>query len=120
MNQENDVQAIERLHSAYQRVRGELEKIIVGQHQPLDELLYALFARGHCLLVGVPGLAKTLMIRTLADALSLEVQPDPVHAGSDAGGHHWHRDHRGGPQRRRATRVSLPGRTGLRQHCARR
>ena len=46
--------------------------MIVGQQQVIEELLVAMFARGHCLLVGVPGLAKTLMIRTLADALSLE------------------------------------------------
>ena len=46
--------------------------MIVGQQQVIEELLVAMFARGHCLLVGVPGLAKTLMVRTLADALSLE------------------------------------------------
>ena len=48
-----------------------LSKAIVGQERVLEELLIAIFARGHCLLVGVPGLAKTLMIRTLADSLSL-------------------------------------------------
>ena len=57
-----------RLNEAYQRVTGELAKVIVGQQQVIEELLMAMFARGHCLLVGVPGLAKTLMIRTLADA----------------------------------------------------
>ena len=46
-------------------------KVIVGQHAVLEELLIAIFARGHCLLIGVPGLAKTLMIHTLADALNL-------------------------------------------------
>jgi MoxR-like ATPase len=49
-----------------------LSKVIVGQKEVLDELLVALFAGGHCLLVGVPGLAKTLMIRTLAESLSLD------------------------------------------------
>jgi MoxR-like ATPase len=48
-----------------------LGKVIVGQQSVIEELMIAMFARGHCLLVGVPGLAKTLMIRTLADALSL-------------------------------------------------
>ena len=48
-----------------------MNKAIVGQKHVLEELLIAIFARGHCLLVGVPGLAKTLMIRTLADALDL-------------------------------------------------
>ena len=58
-----------------------------------------MFAGGHCLLVGVPGLAKTLMVRTLADALDLSLQPHPVHARPDAGRHHGHRGHPGGPRR---------------------
>ena len=66
-----DLSAIERLTDSYQRIRQELGKIIVGQQRVLEELLIAIFARGHCLLVGVPGLAKTLMIRTLADSLNL-------------------------------------------------
>jgi len=69
---ENDLQAVQKLNEAYRRITSELSKVIVGQRQVLDELLIALFARGHCLLVGVPGLAKTLMIRSLADALSLK------------------------------------------------
>jgi MoxR-like ATPase len=68
---EGDLSAIERLNHGYQRIRKELSKAIVGQERVLEELLIAMFARGHCLLVGVPGLAKTLMIRTLADSLSL-------------------------------------------------
>jgi MoxR-like ATPase len=68
---EGDLSAIERLTNGYQRIRTELGKAIVGQERVLEELLIAVFARGHCLLVGVPGLAKTLMIRTLADSLSL-------------------------------------------------
>jgi MoxR-like ATPase len=68
---EGDLAAIERLNDGYRRIRKELGKAIVGQERVLEELLVAVFARGHCLLVGVPGLAKTLMIRTLADSLSL-------------------------------------------------
>jgi len=68
----DDVELVERLHEASSRVTGELSKVIVGQRTVIEELLITMFARGHCLLVGVPGLAKTLMIRTLADALSLE------------------------------------------------
>jgi MoxR-like ATPase len=68
---EGDLSAIERLNHGYTRIRKELSKAIVGQERVLEELLIAIFARGHCLLVGVPGLAKTLMIRTLADSLSL-------------------------------------------------
>jgi len=68
---EGDLSAIERLNDGYRRITRELNKAIVGQQRVLEELLIAIFARGHCLLVGVPGLAKTLMIRTLADALNL-------------------------------------------------
>ncbi|HUE72571.1 MAG TPA: MoxR family ATPase, partial [Pirellulaceae bacterium] len=67
-----DLAAVERLHEAYRQINGELAKVIVGQKDVIEELLIALFARGHCLLVGVPGLAKTLMIRTLADSLALQ------------------------------------------------
>src|SRR5207247_4410674 len=68
---DGDLAAIERLNDGYRRIRKELAKIIVGQEEVLEQLLISVFTRGHCLLVGVPGLAKTLMIRTLADALSL-------------------------------------------------
>jgi MoxR-like ATPase len=68
---EGDLSAIERLNDGYKRIRTEMSKAIVGQNRVLEELLIAIFARGHCLLVGVPGLAKTLMIRTLADSLNL-------------------------------------------------
>jgi MoxR-like ATPase len=68
---EGDLAAIERLNDGYKRIRKELSKAIVGQDRVIEELLVAIFARGHCLLVGVPGLAKTLMIRTLADSLTL-------------------------------------------------
>jgi len=71
MFEHDDVQAAKKLNEAYQTITGQLGRVIVGQRQVIEELLIALFARGHCLLVGVPGLAKTLMIRTLADALAL-------------------------------------------------
>ena len=86
---EGDLSAIERLNDGYRRIRKELGKAIVGQEQVLEELLISIFARGHCLLVGVPGLAKTLMIRTLADSLSLSfsrVQFTPVLMPSDITG----------------------------------
>jgi MoxR-like ATPase len=62
---------IERFTAAKQRLLGELHKVIVGQDEVIELLLAALFARGHCLLVGVPGLAKTLLISTLSKALHL-------------------------------------------------
>ncbi len=69
---ESDLAAVAKLNEAYKQIKTELSKIIVGQNNVLDELLLAIFARGHCMLEGVPGLAKTLMISTLADALSLK------------------------------------------------
>jgi MoxR-like ATPase len=69
--QGDDLKAIEELHEARRLLLGELEKRIVGQKEVVDALLVALFARGHCLFVGVPGLAKTLLISTVADVLDL-------------------------------------------------
>ncbi|MBX6311726.1 MAG: MoxR family ATPase [Isosphaeraceae bacterium] len=69
--QHEDLAAVERLKEAFARLKAEMGKVIVGQQNVLEELLIAIFARGHCLLIGVPGLAKTLMIHTLADALNL-------------------------------------------------
>src|SRR5438552_6827007 len=66
-----DLQAVEELSQAHQHVREEIGKRIVGQGAAIEQLLVALFSRGHCLFVGVPGLAKTLLISTLAEALSL-------------------------------------------------
>ena len=67
----DDLAAADKLREGAQRILAECSKVIVGQHDVLEQLLIALFAQGHCLLVGVPGLAKTLMIRTLADAMDL-------------------------------------------------
>ena len=67
----SDLEAVQKLGAAYERITRELGKVIVGQQQVVEELLISLLAGGHCLLVGVPGLAKTLMVRTVADTLSL-------------------------------------------------
>jgi MoxR-like ATPase len=66
-----DEAAVERLTIGCRRLLDECAKVIIGQRDVLEQLVIALIARGHCLLVGVPGLAKTLMVRTVADALSL-------------------------------------------------
>ncbi|MCL4109025.1 UNVERIFIED_CONTAM: hypothetical protein GTU68_052663, partial [Idotea baltica] len=67
----SDVEAVERLGESYRQIRDELSKVIVGQNEVVEELLISVLAGGHCLLVGVPGLAKTLMVRTLAETLDL-------------------------------------------------
>ncbi len=66
-----DAAAMERLQKARGQILEQLSRVIVGQHQVIEELLICLFSRGHCLLEGVPGLAKTLMISTLAKSLDL-------------------------------------------------
>jgi MoxR-like ATPase len=69
---ENDVEAIDHLRDAYARLRKELGRVIVGQHNVIERLAICLFARGHALLMGVPGLAKTLMVNKLAETMSLK------------------------------------------------
>src|ERR1017187_9996969 len=68
---ENDVEAIDHLRDAYGRLTKELGKVIVGQRDVIERLSICLFARGHALLMGVPGLAKTLMVNKLAETMSL-------------------------------------------------
>src|SRR5215472_1285473 len=68
---EGDLEASRKLKDAFNEIKKQLSRIIVGQDQVIEELLIALFSRGHCILEGVPGLAKTLMISTLAKTLSL-------------------------------------------------
>ncbi len=67
----HDSQAISKLAAAREKVLAQLAQVIVGQDQVIEELLISLFSRGHCLLEGVPGLAKTLMVSTLARTLNL-------------------------------------------------
>jgi len=68
---EDDVNAIDALRGIYGRIRQEMAKIIVGQDDVIEKLLTCIFARGHALLMGVPGLAKTLMVHSLSDLMSL-------------------------------------------------
>jgi MoxR-like ATPase len=66
-----DSAVVEKLSAAREKITQQLSTVIVGQHQVIEELLISLFSRGHCLLEGVPGLAKTLLISTLARSLDL-------------------------------------------------
>ena len=68
---DQELEAIEEFGRKRRTMLAEIRKVIVGQDKVIDEVLIALFSRGHCLLVGVPGLAKTLLIGTLADVLDL-------------------------------------------------
>jgi MoxR-like ATPase len=67
----NDVKAVERLGEMRDQIVGEVRKIIVGMDQVIDEMMIAIFSNGHCLLIGVPGLAKTLLVSSLAETMSM-------------------------------------------------
>src|SRR3954469_6028433 len=66
-----EAEAVRRLHAAHSQLTEQISKVIVGQTEVIEQLLMALFSRGHCLLVGVPGLAKTLLVSTVSKILHL-------------------------------------------------
>jgi MoxR-like ATPase len=68
---QSDVTAVEALNKSYHKLHKEISKVVIGQDEVIRLLLTAIFCQGHCLLVGVPGLAKTLLIQTIAGALDL-------------------------------------------------
>jgi MoxR-like ATPase len=68
----DDLIAVEKLREARDRIKKEIQKVIIGQEKVIDELLIALLSNGHCLLIGVPGLAKTLLISTISKILDLK------------------------------------------------
>ncbi len=68
---QNDLEMIKKLQQTYQNIREELGRVIVGQDEIIENLIIGLLSRGHCLLVGVPGLAKTLLIKSLGEILGL-------------------------------------------------
>jgi len=70
-NYTKDVEAANALHQKYKELKSEIGKVIVGQHDVVDAVLMSIFANGHTLLVGVPGLAKTLLVRTISEVLDL-------------------------------------------------
>jgi len=69
---DNPEASVAQLHEAMKRIRGQMARVVIGQADVVNQILVALFGRGHCLLVGTPGLAKTLMARTLAESLELQ------------------------------------------------
>ena len=68
----DEVEFVESLSEKVKQIKSEIAKVIIGQEEVIDQLLIALISRGHCLLVGVPGLAKTLLIKTLAEVIDLK------------------------------------------------
>ena len=71
LNFSSDVEAVKDLVQKYQKLRLEIGKVIIGQDEVVRDVLISIFSRGHCLLVGVPGLAKTLLVNTIAQTLGL-------------------------------------------------
>jgi len=71
VNNESDVEAVDTLVQKYHALRNEIGKVIVGQDDVIQEVLITVFSRGHCLLIGVPGLAKTLLVNTISRTLGL-------------------------------------------------
>src|ERR1700750_3324039 len=72
MQHQSDVEAADALKSAYEQIRSEIGKVIVGQEDVVKSVLISIFSNGHCLLVGVPGLAKTLLVQTVSQVLDLD------------------------------------------------
>ncbi|MCC6864702.1 MAG: AAA family ATPase [Ignavibacteria bacterium] len=68
----NDVELVKYLNTKYKELKKEVAKVIVGQDAIIDQIITAILSKGHCLLVGVPGLAKTLLVKTLSEALELK------------------------------------------------
>src|SRR4051794_21564993 len=98
---DNDVQAIDRLRDLYARLCKELARVIVGQQDTIERLAICLFARGHSLLMGVPGLAKTLLVRKIAETMSLKfsrIQFTPDLMPMDITGTDILQDQAGGPR----------------------
>lgn len=71
MQFENDIKAVDALHQAYNNIKAEIGKVVIGQEEVVKSVLISIFSNGHCLLVGVPGLAKTLLVQTVADVMDL-------------------------------------------------
>ncbi len=72
MQYKNEVEAVDALHQSFNNIKAEISKVVVGQDDIIKSVLIAIFSNGHCLLVGVPGLAKTLLVQTVASVLDLD------------------------------------------------
>lgn len=71
MQFDNDIKAVDALHQSYKEIKAEIGKVVIGQDDVVKSVLISIFSNGHCLLVGVPGLAKTLLVQTVANVLDL-------------------------------------------------
>lgn len=84
---------VEKFQKKIGALREEIARVIVGNREVVDGVLTCMLAGSHALLEGVPGLGKTMLVRTLAESVGLEFLAHPVHSGPNAGGHHrYHGD----------------------------
>ena len=70
-NAKSDVEAVDQFVIQYKKLHQEIGKVIIGQEEVIKDVLISIFSKGHCLLVGVPGLAKTLLVNTISEVLGL-------------------------------------------------
>ena len=90
MTYKNEVEAVNGLSQKFGELRTEIKKRIYGQDEIIDQVLVTMFSRGHCLLIGVPGLAKTLLVNTIAEVLGLQYKRIQFTPRPDAVGHNRH------------------------------
>ncbi|MBT7895638.1 MAG: AAA family ATPase, partial [Flavobacteriales bacterium] len=73
MNERKDnLDLVNKFIDSYKNFKAEISKVIIGQDEVIDQVLISIFCNGHCLLVGVPGLAKTLLVQTISDCMGLK------------------------------------------------
>ncbi len=92
MTVEEEARIVEQIREGRQQITSELSKVIIGQHDVIEQLLICLFAGGHCLITGAPGLAKTLLVSSVAQIFHLKFQRIQFTPGLDASRHHRHRN----------------------------
>ena len=113
----DDIALADRMNAGRQQIVSELKKLIIGQDEVIGQVLMTLFVGGNSLIVGAPGLAKTLLIYTISQGARPQVLAHPVHARPDAVRHHRHRPGAGRRHHRPAP-DGVRARPDLRQHRA--
>ena len=89
MQYKSDTEALQDFVTKYNQLTKEISKVIVGQEDTVKNVLISVFSKGHCLLVGVPGLAKTLLVNTISDALGLSFNRIQFTPRSNAKRYYW-------------------------------
>ena len=104
-----DLELLAQAHEAYRKLEREIGRVIIGQEAIVRSIVAAVFSQGHTLIIGVPGLAKTLLGQDRRPGLVVELQADSIHPRHDAGRHHGHGALAGGSGDRRRSMRFVPG-----------